>query len=136
MADSYAYFQVAHKVNYTHLALDISLTITILLQRLIDYVPLTIEHEFNQPFANHLEALLFSSITQESAIPGRLEMLVREDSAMEKRRRRLEARKKDLLKIKQKLDEFWSSGNVANIPGSNARDRRNSAQSEYYSSAE
>jgi hypothetical protein len=130
MADSYAYFQVAHKV-LTPLHIDNYLSP----QRIIDYVPLTIEHELNQTFVKNLQPLLFSSITQESATPGRLEELIQEDSAFAKRRRRLERRRTDLLKIKEKLDTFWSLGNVSyptrdsQGPGSNARRTRSSSVS-------
>lgn len=113
MADSYAYFQVAHKV---HILLNLSLISYIVdnhpfTQRIIDYVPLTIEHELNQTFVKNLQPLLFSNIAQEATTPGRLEELVQEDSALEKRRRRLEKRRTDLLKIKEKLDAFWSLPN-------------------------
>ena len=70
---------------------------------------MTIEHELNQTFVTNLQSLLFSSITQEAASsPSRLEELVQESSGMAKRRKRLESRRMDLLKIKQKLDTFWS----------------------------
>ncbi|KAF8808851.1 hypothetical protein BYT27DRAFT_7188333 [Phlegmacium glaucopus] len=91
MADSYAYFQVAHK-------------------RIIDYVPLTIEHELNQTFVRNLQPLLFNSITRET--PARLEELMQEDSDMESLRRSLESRKNELLKIKEKIGAFWSLDNA------------------------
>jgi len=117
MADSYAYFQVAHK-------------------RIIDYVPLTIEHELNQTFVNNLQTLLFSNITKESKIPGRLEEFIQEDSTLSKRRVKLEKRKKDLLTIKQKLDTFWSLNIVqsphSQTPGSVPRPG-SSASTDYHS---
>jgi len=111
MAESYAYFQVAHK-------------------RIIDYVPLTIEHELNQTFVNNLQNLLFSNITQESTTPGRLEELVQESPDITKRRRKLETRRMDLLKIKQKLDTFWSlTGNHSQALGSDDADARRTLSS-------
>lgn len=83
---------------------------------------------------NNLKPLLFSSITREGATPGRLEELVQEDSALGKRRLRLEKRRTDLLKIKQKLDTLWLLSNVpyptrnhSRVPGSNATARRGSS---------
>lgn len=88
-------------------------------------MPLTIEHELNQTFIKNLQPLLFSNITQEATTPGRLEELVQEDSALGKHRRRLEKRRTDLLKIKEKLDALWSlPNNVRNhsqAPGFNAK---------------
>jgi len=105
------------------------MTISFSPQRIIDYVPLTIEHELNQTFVNNLQYLLFSSITQESATPGRLEELVQESPGLTKRRRRLETRRTDLLKIKQKLDTFWSlTRNHSQALGTNdARGTRSSS---------
>jgi Dynamin GTPase effector domain len=93
-------------------------------QRIIDYVPLTIEHELNQTFVNNIQTLLLSSVTQQSEIPGRMEELIREDSALGRRRVKLETRRTELMNIKQKLDDFWSLSNVpppSHFAGSNAR---------------
>jgi hypothetical protein len=95
-------------------------------QRFIDYVPMTIEHELNQMFVNNLQDLLFSSITQEAETPGRLEELVQESSSLAKRRTRLATRRADLLKIKQKINTFWSltrtqTRNHSQEPGSTWR---------------
>lgn len=109
MAESYAYFQVAHKVfKFTLKLSHIDDAFTFSPQRIIDYVPMTVEHELNQMFVSNLQDLLFSSITQEAEIPGRLEELVQESPSLKKRRTRLETRRADLLKIKQKLNTFWS----------------------------
>ena len=108
------------------------MAITFSPQRVIDYVPMTIEHELNQTFADGLQHLLFTNITQEAAIPGRLEELVQESTGLAKRRRRLETRRTDLLKIKQKLDTFWNlapSRNQSQAPGSTRRTRRSSSVS-------
>lgn len=100
---------------------------------------MTIEHELNQTFVDGLQHLLFTNITQEAVIPGRLEDLVQESPGMAKRRRRLETRRTDLLKIKQKLDTFWSlTRNQSQAPGSSSRRTRNSSVStdgEYHSIA-
>ena len=115
------------------------MTISFSPQRVIDYVPMTIEHELNQTFVDGLQHLLFTNITQEAVIPGRLEDLVQESPGMAKRRRRLETRRTDLLKIKQKLDTFWSlTRNQSQAPGSSSRRTRNSSVStdgEYHSIA-
>ena len=77
------------------------MTITFSPQRIIDYVPMTIEHELYQTFVNNLQYLLLSNVTQEAAAtPGRLDELIQESPGMAKRRRRLETRKTVLLKIK------------------------------------
>lgn len=111
-----------------HLKSHILMTITFSPQRVIDYVPMTIEHELNQTFVEGLQHLLFTNITQEAAIPGRLEDLVQESPGMAKRRRRLETRRTDLMKMKQKLDTFWSlTRNQSQAPGSSSR--RNSSVS-------
>lgn len=109
------------------------MTITFSPQRIIDYVPMAIEHELNQAFVNNLQNLLFSNITQEAETPGRLEELVQESSGMAKRRRRLETRRADLLKIRQKLDTFWSlseSRNHSQAPGSTRRTRSSSVSTD------
>lgn len=83
---------------------------------------MTIEHELNQTFVEGLQLLLFNNITQEAATPGRLEELVQESPGLAKRRKRLETRRTDLLKIKQKLDTFWSlTRNRSQLPGSSRR---------------
>ena len=106
------------------------MTITFSPQRIIDYVPMAIEHELNQTFVDGLQHLLFSHITQEAEIPGRLEELVQESASMAKRRRKLETRRTDLLKIKQKLKTFWSlNRNQSREPGSTGRTRRGSSVS-------
>ena len=91
----------------------------------MDSVPLMIEHELNQTFVNNIQTLLFSSVTQQSKIPGRMEELIREDSALGRRRVKLETRRTELMNIKQKLDDFWSLSNgpppTSHFAGPNAR---------------
>lgn len=88
-------------------------------------MPLTIEHELNQTFVNNLQFLLFSNVTRENETPGRLEELVQESPGLRERRRTLETRRTDLLKIKQKLETFWSlTGNDPQVLGSSARRAR------------
>ena len=85
-------------------------------------MPMTIEHELNQTFVDGLQFFLFSNVTQEAETPGRLEELVQESPGLAKRRKRLETRRTDLLKIKQKLDIFWSlTRNHSQVPGSTRR---------------
>ncbi|CAA7263847.1 unnamed protein product [Cyclocybe aegerita] len=93
MANVMGYFQVAYK-------------------RIIDYVPLIVEHELNQTFASKLSNVLIDRIFQDSR-EGRidLESLLQEDPELAARRRELAERKICLTQIKNKLDEFeMSSG--------------------------
>ncbi|KAJ3500914.1 hypothetical protein NLJ89_g9578 [Agrocybe chaxingu] len=93
MANVMGYFQVAYK-------------------RIIDYVPLIIEHELNQTFASKLSNVLIDRIFQDSRESRiDLESLLQEDPELAARRRELAERKKCLTQIKKKLDEFeMSSG--------------------------
>ncbi|KAG6913069.1 hypothetical protein DXG01_009878 [Tephrocybe rancida] len=90
MADVRAYFQVAHK-------------------RLIDYVPLTIEHTLNQTLASALQRSLFESFLEHDgsgADQDTMAALLVEDPVIAKRRIFLQDRKKRLLLIKERLDLF------------------------------
>ncbi|KAF8885539.1 P-loop containing nucleoside triphosphate hydrolase protein [Gymnopilus junonius] len=88
MADVQAYFQLAYR-------------------RLIDYVPLTIEHQLNQAFARDINSTLLQAIfkdTDEEQVD--VTGLIKEDPAIERVRTELEDRKVRLLQIKEKLDTF------------------------------
>ncbi|KAF9000117.1 P-loop containing nucleoside triphosphate hydrolase protein [Cyathus striatus] len=87
MAKARAYFQVAYK-------------------RIIDYVPLTIEHGLKQPLASAVQQNLFSNVLQNGTGSQKLAELLQEDPAISNKRKYLEQRKATLLKIKQKLDDF------------------------------
>jgi len=95
MANVQAYFQVAYK-------------------RIIDYVPLMIEHELNQSFATGLSNALVDRIF-DNARRGKmsLEDLVKEDPLIAAKRNELEDRKNRLLLIQEKLNTFWQSGSLA-----------------------
>jgi hypothetical protein len=82
---------------------DLSLT-----QRIIDNVPLIIEHELNQKFATKLRNKLIDTIFKDSQ-SGRvnIEELLNEDPIIALRRKDLEDRVSQLSKIKAKLDQFW-----------------------------
>ncbi|KAF8970895.1 P-loop containing nucleoside triphosphate hydrolase protein [Flammula alnicola] len=88
MTDVQAYFQVASK-------------------RIIDYVPLAIEHELNQSFASEIETTLVTNIFKDSE-GGKLDVqeLLKEDPIINGRRKELGERKVRLLQIKDKLDKF------------------------------
>ncbi|KDR71864.1 hypothetical protein GALMADRAFT_253646 [Galerina marginata CBS 339.88] len=88
MANVQAYFQVAHK-------------------RIIDEVPLAIEHELHQSFANAIHTTLFDAVAKDSE-SGQVDLreLICEDPADLGRRQELEDRKARLLQIKLKLDTF------------------------------
>ncbi|KAF9482868.1 hypothetical protein BDN70DRAFT_379786 [Pholiota conissans] len=85
-----AYFQVAYK-------------------RIIDYVPLTIEHELNQNFAHTIAKTLLSRLFKDSE-GGHLDLasLLREDPILERKRKTLKEREVRLLRIKGKLENFRS----------------------------
>ncbi|KAG6912871.1 hypothetical protein DXG01_011442, partial [Tephrocybe rancida] len=90
MADVRAYFQVAHK-------------------RLIDYVPLTVEHTLNQTLAGALQRSLFKSFLEHDGSgtdQDTMAALLIEDPVIAKRRVFLQDRKKRLLLIKERLDLF------------------------------
>jgi hypothetical protein len=79
-----------------------------LTQRIIDNVPLIIEHELNQKFATKIRNKLIHTIFKDSH-SGRvnLEDLLNEDPIIALRRTDLGDRISRLLKIKTKLDQFW-----------------------------
>jgi len=79
-----------------------------LTQRIIDNVPLVIEHELNQEFATRIRNTLIHTIFKDSH-SGRvnLEELLNEDPTIALRRTDLEDRISRLSKIKIKLDHFW-----------------------------
>ncbi|KAJ7140089.1 P-loop containing nucleoside triphosphate hydrolase protein [Mycena crocata] len=85
MANVRAYWQVAY-------------------QRIIDYVPLLIEHEFNQCLTGRLQEMLFQNLLQGPDVSTKMQELLTEDASVSAERRRLEGRITRLLDIKQKLD--------------------------------
>ncbi|EIN04192.1 hypothetical protein PUNSTDRAFT_146674 [Punctularia strigosozonata HHB-11173 SS5] len=88
MADVRAYFQVAYK-------------------RIIDYVPLAIEHALNQAFAEGLQDQLFANLdfTSEDA-SERFKELMSENPIVAAKRRELEDKRRRLADIQRKLNEF------------------------------
>ena len=79
-----------------------------LLQRVIDYIPLTIEHELNHALADNLQNSLFQNLFGGPDAPTveRMRELLGEDPATAASRESLQVRKSRLLEIKQRLDEF------------------------------
>ncbi|KAF8198265.1 P-loop containing nucleoside triphosphate hydrolase protein [Mycena galopus ATCC 62051] len=73
-------------------------------QRIIDYVPLLIEHEFNQRLAARLQEMLFENILEGPDARARMQDLLKEDTNISVQRNLLEARIVRLGEIKQKLD--------------------------------
>jgi vacuolar protein sorting-associated protein 1 len=108
MARVRAYFQVAYKVS-TGIPLilepfpDIDITLHWQQQRIIDYIPLAIEHELNQTLVDKLQESLFQTLLKE---PEQMKDLLREDPVVSKRRRFLEDRTKRLVEIQMNLEEF------------------------------
>ena len=82
-----------------------------LTQRIIDNVPLVIEHELNQNFAAKIRNKLIDTISKDSQ-SGRvnLEELLNEDPIIALKRKDLEDRISRLSKIKANLDRFWGDG--------------------------
>ncbi|EIN04160.1 hypothetical protein PUNSTDRAFT_138885 [Punctularia strigosozonata HHB-11173 SS5] len=88
MADVRAYFQVAYK-------------------RVIDYVPLAIEHALNQAFAESLQDQLFAALDFSSADAlDRFKELLSENPIVAAKRRELEDKRGRLAEIQRKLSEF------------------------------
>ncbi|KAF8063625.1 P-loop containing nucleoside triphosphate hydrolase protein [Lyophyllum atratum] len=87
MANVRAYFQVAYK-------------------RIIDYIPLSIEHELSQALANTLQKSLLESLLTHTDVARNMKAMLTEDPALAKRRAFLEDRRDRLLQIKHRLDMF------------------------------
>lgn len=79
----------------------------LLIKRVIDYVPLTMEHELNQNFASAISKTLLSSLFKDSE-EGKLNLagLLREDPVLESERKGLKNRENSLLQIRDKLDNL------------------------------
>ncbi|KAJ7853672.1 P-loop containing nucleoside triphosphate hydrolase protein [Mycena olivaceomarginata] len=73
-------------------------------QRIIDYVPLLIEHEFNQHLSSRLQEMLFKDILEGPDTRTKMQELLTEDPAISARRSFLEGRIARLVEIKQTLD--------------------------------
>ncbi|KAJ7242403.1 P-loop containing nucleoside triphosphate hydrolase protein [Mycena haematopus] len=73
-------------------------------QRIIDYVPLLIEHEFNQRLAARLQEMLFENMLEGPDASARMQELLTEDPEVSVKRNLLEGRIARLVEIKQKLD--------------------------------
>ncbi|KAH7921346.1 hypothetical protein BV22DRAFT_1107246 [Leucogyrophana mollusca] len=87
MADVRAYFNVSYK-------------------RVIDYIPLKIEHSLHQTLAKQLSGSLLTSLMEQSNFARRMEELVSEDPATAERRSRLKTKKALLVDIRRKLMRF------------------------------
>ncbi|KAF9482870.1 hypothetical protein BDN70DRAFT_874459 [Pholiota conissans] len=85
-----AYFQIAYK-------------------RIIDYVPLTIEHELNQNFAQAIAKTLLGRLFKDSG-GGHLDLasLLSEDPVLERKRKFLKEKEGRLMRIEVKLENFRS----------------------------
>ncbi|KAG6830725.1 hypothetical protein H0H92_015004 [Tricholoma furcatifolium] len=102
MASVRAYFQVAHKARISTTSLQYGL-----MMRIIDYVPLTIEHKLNQSIANHLQRSLFESLQQgEGTDRDKMVKLLTEDPSLATKRQFLEDRQRRLKIMKAKLNAF------------------------------
>ncbi|KAJ7609630.1 P-loop containing nucleoside triphosphate hydrolase protein [Roridomyces roridus] len=72
--------------------------------RIIDYVPLLIEHEFNQRMAERLQPMLFEQLLSGSDVSVKMQELMAEDPVVCAQRRSLKTQMERLSEIKQKLD--------------------------------
>jgi hypothetical protein len=108
MADVRAYWQVAYKVIPSQAATKPTYLITNhTFQRIIDYVPLTIEHTLNQAVSCDLQRRLWMALDLGGADVGeRLKTLLSEDPAVAAKRRDLEAKRQRLLAFQAKLARF------------------------------
>ncbi|KAJ7279968.1 P-loop containing nucleoside triphosphate hydrolase protein [Mycena rebaudengoi] len=75
-------------------------------QRIIDYVPLLIEHEFNQNLAMRLRETLVNALLKGPDASAKLQDLLVEDPKIASERALLEGRIARLLDMKQKLDDL------------------------------
>ncbi|KAJ7640281.1 P-loop containing nucleoside triphosphate hydrolase protein [Mycena polygramma] len=90
MANVRAYWQIAYQ------ALE---------QRIIDWVPLIIEHEFNQRLAGRLQEVLFENLLEGPEAGTKMQELLTEDPEISAERALLEGRIGRLLEIRQKLED-------------------------------
>ncbi|KAG2073824.1 hypothetical protein BDR04DRAFT_1151940, partial [Suillus decipiens] len=107
MADVRAYYHVAYKVS-----LDFCLQFNLLIpkQRIIDHIPLTIEHTLHHALAEQLsQSLLTSLLTDVASGPNfseRMNELVSEDPSIAQKRASLLTRKQRLSDIRRRLVTF------------------------------
>ncbi|KAF9524508.1 P-loop containing nucleoside triphosphate hydrolase protein [Crepidotus variabilis] len=89
-------------------------------QRIIDYIPLTIEHELNQNLANNIGNALIDKVMQDTTEHRvTFEQLLSEDPVIAAKREELQNRRSRLLKIKAVLDKFKHLEPIApSIPSS------------------
>jgi hypothetical protein len=107
MANVRAYWQIAYQVRgFNESSIVVNAYLSYPLQRIIDYVPLLIEHEFNQRLAARLQEMLFENLLEGPDAGAKLQELLTEDPAIASKRTLLEGRIARLLEIKQKLDSL------------------------------
>ena len=75
-------------------------------QRIIDHIPLTIEHSLHHALAKQLSQSLFTSLLTD---PERMNELVSEDASIAERRKTLTMREKRLSDIRRRLMNFSNS---------------------------
>lgn len=75
-------------------------------QRIVDYLPLLIEHELNQSLASQLPGSLFRSFLEGADAAAKMKQLLSEDPAISMKRQLLEGKIARLTEIKQKLDVY------------------------------
>ena len=80
---------------------------TFFLQRLVDYVPLAIEHTLLHPLADAIREALIQSVVGDRSV--KMEDLLAEDPAISSRRRTLEDEVRRLREIQVKLNALMAS---------------------------
>jgi hypothetical protein len=108
MADVRAYFQVAYKVCLAlhHYSSTWGL-IDLYLKRIIDNIPLRIEHALNQTFSDNLQSCLFRELKIGSATTDEdMKYLLMEDPEIALSREQLELKQRRLLDIQSRLLNF------------------------------
>jgi hypothetical protein len=107
MAEVRAYFHVAYKVCWIiHQYLLPILNYDYASQRFIDHIPMTIEHSLSQALAKDLRELFQLAQHDLNLDPERMELLLRGDPDVPMKKERFETRRRRLMEVKQKLDEF------------------------------
>ena len=107
MADVRAYFEVAYKVvNIPKMTVYFQGITSNLFQRVIDNIPLVIEHELHQAALTNFQTSLFQSLPKGPDSSERTKMLLSEDPIVARKRLSLESKKAMLTQIKVRLDEF------------------------------
>ena len=110
MADVRAYFQIAYKVRWTRVSIlqfILLLIVDATAQRVIDYIPLTIDHQFLYGCRNSVQRVLFERLGLGEANPAsRCASYIAEDPTVVTARDELLGKKKRLEAVQRALFRF------------------------------